>query len=540
VGHFPAALGRQFAADLLGSPAGVLSGPFISPATGQEAVAFVIPLRLRGHLAGLVHLDIDSSEWRSPRVLAGTTPGVNVQVVPYRGHLASLKAATAPSGAGGAKVTIPARLVNVSDRASTATVDGRRTMVKAMPLAFGTSHEAMAVAATMIAVAPTFLGAWRAPMIALLVAAIGLLLLSLAAMAVSYRRTTRELARDPLTKLRNRRKLMLDLARTCRTASEQMPARLWFFDLNGFKRYNEAFGRVAGDRMLERLGERLRDSVRAHGTAYRVGGDEFCVLIRGKLQDPEKLLAEASAALTEAGGAFDITPAAGAVTLPFDADEPTHALLLADQRMYHAKAARHADATGLVTAVLHAALAQRHPDLGDHADDVADQVASVARAIGLDEASLDLIVAAADLHDIGKLGVPDAIIRKPGPLDTHEWEFIRQHTLIGERIILAAGLPMEGIGQLVRSSHERWDGSGYPDGLVGDEIPLGSRIIAICDAFDAMTEDRVYKRARSLPGAMAELHRCAGSQFDPHLVEVFCRVLTERTASPERLGEAVA
>jgi HD-GYP domain-containing protein (c-di-GMP phosphodiesterase class II) len=292
--------------------------------------------------------------------------------------------------------------------------------------------------------------------------------------------------------------------------------------------------------MLERLGERLRDSVRAHGTAYRVGGDEFCVLIRGKLQDPEKLLAEASAALTEAGGAFDITPAAGAVTLPFDADEPTHALLLADQRMYHAKAARHADATGLVTAVLHAALAQRHPDLGDHADDVADQVASVARAIGLDEASLDLIVAAADLHDIGKLGVPDAIIRKPGPLDTHEWEFIRQHTLIGERIILAAGLPMEGIGQLVRSSHERWDGSGYPDGLVGDEIPLGSRIIAICDAFDAMTEDRVYKRARSLPGAMAELHRCAGSQFDPHLVEVFCRVLTERTASPERLGEAVA
>jgi two-component system cell cycle response regulator len=134
---------------------------------------------------------------------------------------------------------------------------------------------------------------------------------------------------------------------------------------------------------------------------------------------------------------------------------------------------------------------------------------------------------AARLHDIGKLGIPDAILSKPGPLDADEWEFMRRHTLIGQRIVAAApGLrPVAG---LVRSSHERFDGGGYPDGLAGDEIPLGARIIAVCDAFDAMTSERSYQGARSAAEAIAELERCAGAQFDPDVVRAFAAVLTTR------------
>jgi HD-GYP domain-containing protein (c-di-GMP phosphodiesterase class II) len=121
---------------------------------------------------------------------------------------------------------------------------------------------------------------------------------------------------------------------------------------------------------------------------------------------------------------------------------------------------------------------------------------------------------------VGKVAVPDAILSKPGPLDEEEWAFIRRHTLIGERIVSAA--PALGrVATLVRASHERWDGAGYPDGLAGDDIPLGARIVAVADAFDAMTSQRPYSQPRPPEVALEELHRCAGSQFDPAVVEAF-------------------
>jgi HD-GYP domain-containing protein (c-di-GMP phosphodiesterase class II) len=131
---------------------------------------------------------------------------------------------------------------------------------------------------------------------------------------------------------------------------------------------------------------------------------------------------------------------------------------------------------------------------------------------------------AAELHDVGKVAIPDAILDKPGRLNDDEWAFIRRHTLIGERI-LAAAPALRSVATLVRSSHENFDGSGYPDGLVGSEIPLGSRIISVCDAFHAMTTDRPYRQAMSQSDAIAELRRCAGQQFDPAVVEQFCRAL---------------
>jgi len=157
--------------------------------------------------------------------------------------------------------------------------------------------------------------------------------------------------------------------------------------------------------------------------------------------------------------------------------------------------------------------------------------------LGLDQDSINLVVKAGDLHDVGKLGIPDEIITKPGPLTEEEWRFMRQHTVMGEQIIAAAGPSLERIGPLVRASHERWDGMGYPDGLVGAEIPLGARIITICDSFRAMLDERAYKQAMSVSEALEELRRCAGTQFDPELVELFCKLVVKRTEQ-DRLRSA--
>jgi len=131
---------------------------------------------------------------------------------------------------------------------------------------------------------------------------------------------------------------------------------------------------------------------------------------------------------------------------------------------------------------------------------------------------------AADLHDIGKVAIPDAIVNKPGSLDAQEWEFMRRHTLIGERIV-RADPALAPLASVVRSTHEHYDGAGYPDALAGDEIPIGARIISACDAFNAMTSDRPYRLARSPQDALAELQRCSGTQFDPDVVAALTALL---------------
>ncbi|MBV8217065.1 MAG: HD domain-containing protein, partial [Solirubrobacterales bacterium] len=155
---------------------------------------------------------------------------------------------------------------------------------------------------------------------------------------------------------------------------------------------------------------------------------------------------------------------------------------------------------------------------------VAELAGAVAAAFSLPLEDIEVIRQAAELHDVGKVGIPDAILNKPAALDGDEWALMRRHTLIGERI-LAAAPDLARAARLVRSSHENYDGSGYPDGLARREIPLGSRIIAVCDAFHAMTTDRPYRPAVSEAAAVQELRRCAGSQFDPDVVERFCAAL---------------
>ena len=329
---------------------------------------------------------------------------------------------------------------------------------------------------------------------------------------------------DALTGLPNRRRLINDLEAALESGEDTL---LMLFDLNGFKGYNDTFGHVAGDALLTRLGQRLMAVVAPLGIAYRLGGDEFCVVAAAPGESRVDFEMETAAALTEIGNGFTVTSSYGSVLLPAEAANTSEALRLADERMYIDKDGSRASAGSQSRNVLVQVLAERMPDLEDHLIGVAELAVSVGERLGLADDSKQQLFHAAQLHDVGKIAIPDAIISKPSALDDAEWEFMRQHTVIGERIIDTAPA-LEGVGELVRSSHERWDGGGYPDGLKGEEIPLGARIVAVCDAFDAMVSQRPYKPPIPVDEALAELRRCAGTQFDPVVVDAFAFVVSER------------
>jgi two-component system, cell cycle response regulator len=296
------------------------------------------------------------------------------------------------------------------------------------------------------------------------------------------------------------------------------------FDLDGFKHYNDNFGHPVGDALLQRLGRNLAAHLAGGGTGYRMGGDEFCVLLDPSADAGESGVHAAAGALSERGEGFTIGCSHGSVLVPQEAQDGETALRIADQRMYAHKRGGRATASRQTRDVLLRTLAERNPQLGTHGREVAALAVATAATFSLAPEEIEQIRHAAGLHDVGKVALPDAILDKPSKLDENEWAFILRHTLIGERIIAAAP-DLRAVATLVRSSHENYDGTGYPDRLAGPDIPLGSRIIIVCDAFDATTTDRPYHQAVEERSAIAELRRCAGSQFDPDVVERFCHVL---------------
>lgn len=379
----------------------------------------------------------------------------------------------------------------------------------------------------------------RLSLVAMLLAS-ACLLLVIVRLALSFaenlrmlRASRREAVTDALTGLGNRRALEQEL-RTRLGGDRVWPFLLSIYDLDGFKTYNDTFGHQAGDALLARLGGRVAATL-SQARVFRLGGDEFCVLLDDGPGGEAAVLAAADA-LTEKGATFEVGCSYGTVRLPDEAADVDNAMLLADARMYEQKGERRPDAAVESHDVLVRALAERGDGLGRHNGDVAELAVAVCRELGLEHAEIVPVHRAAELHDVGKLAVPDAILGKPGPLDENEWEFMKQHTIVGERIV-ASATSLRDVAPIVRSSHERWDGAGYPDGLARDAIPLGARVIAVCDAYDAMTTARPYRDAMSEASAMTELRRCAGHQFDPHIVAAFERVIARRrTAAPERLA----
>jgi diguanylate cyclase (GGDEF)-like protein len=319
---------------------------------------------------------------------------------------------------------------------------------------------------------------------------------------------------DSLTGLGNRRSLRADFARVGPGATAQAPVGFMMFDLNGFKAYNDSFGHPAGDDLLARLGGRLAAAVPG-GAAYRLGGDEFCTLVPVGAEGLDPLVTSALEALTEEGEGFGVSSAYGVVLLPRDARSLAEAMRLADQRMYQQKARGRASAGHQSADVLMKVLVERSPDLQEHLQGVSALAESVGRRMGLAQTPLSHLVRAAGLHDVGKVAIPESILTKPGPLDDREMTFIRRHTLIGARILLAA------------------------PSLAGEAIPLGARIIFACDAFEAMTSDeRPYRTPVSAELALEELNRCAGTQFDPGVVAVLSEIV-RAGAGADPLDDAV-
>jgi two-component system, cell cycle response regulator len=360
-----------------------------------------------------------------------------------------------------------------------------------------------------------------------LVLASGTIVLVLARTALSFRENAQlleasrtEALTDALTGLPNRRKLLLDLQDAFDRARNGEARTLAIFDLNGFKTYNDTFGHPAGDALLSRLAGKLAEAAGPYGTAYRMGGDEFCVL----LSDSEPELHRVANALSEGGEGFTISSAFGAAVIPDDAGTVSGALSVADERLYAHKELLAEIRRGTAHEPLLRTLAEREPELRAHVADVSSLAVRLGEQFGLAVDELEELRLAAELHDVGKLAVPDVVLQKAAALDATEWSFIHSHTLIGQRILSAAPA-LRSVGAIVRSTHENWDGTGYPDGLAGEAIPLSARIISACDAYSAMTSDRPYRAARTQEDAIGELRRCAGNQFDPQVIERLCDVL---------------
>ena len=346
---------------------------------------------------------------------------------------------------------------------------------------------------------------------------------------------------DPLTGLGNHRHFYEQLEREALAADSVHPLSICLLDVDDFKQINDLYGHPVGDQALVKIADRLRQD----GEAFRVGGDEFALLLPGRTA--REAMAIAEGVIGRVTGTAQLS--AGIVTYPDHGVERSELVCVADSALYLAKehgknrvrvyrpdllelaelrrlaegpdrAARLRAAASLAHAV-----DARDAYTGSHSYMVGELAARVAKKMGLETEQVELARLAGSLHDLGKLAIPEEILRKPGPLNEAERLVLERHPQIGFRMLDSLGV--EPVASWVLHHHERWDGDGYPDRLGGDAIPLGSRILFVADAYDAMTTDRVYRSKLSHERAISELERCAGTQFDPDVVAALLEELEE-------------
>jgi diguanylate cyclase (GGDEF)-like protein/putative nucleotidyltransferase with HDIG domain len=513
-----------------------ISAPFVSPVAHVPVVAATVPVAVDGRVRAYVELDLSTAAL--DRILgADLDSRIGLRAVTGTG--------TAIAGGGRSFDLLTSPL-----RAGMTTAEGWRYAVRPVPQAAGWYVVAAArpQSALGLAVQPT-----QAAVLGLAVAMLGFAIVGFrrARAAAAQEFAAEQQARadaerrsrvDALTGLFNRRHTMETIEHELARGSQGPGVGVLMFDVDHFKRINDRHGHAGGDTVLVEVAERLRSEVREWDVVARIGGEEFCVvapsldseLAVAALGERLRLAVAERPVVLPTGVAVPVTISVGAALVAHGDGSAEHALDFADRALYAAK--RHgrnrlrrfsqlnsADLRAEQPECLHIAEALalttdlREGNLATHGRQVADLSAAIARRLGHSEDDILRVRLGGWLHDIGKMAVPDDALTRPGPLTDAEWQTMRTHPAVGADLLshfpeLAPACPA------VRHHHERFDGTGYPDRLAGEQIPLDARIVAVADAYTAMTSDRPYQARRSVEEAIAELGRCAGSQFDPAVV----------------------
>ena len=351
---------------------------------------------------------------------------------------------------------------------------------------------------------------------------------------------------DELTGVRSQRALWHELSRRSDSCSPSHPLAILMFDFDLVPEVNASHGRGVGDAVLRRGAAVLRSVSRAPRLVFRIGGTEFVLLAELGVDEATELAEHVCAEIAAQNGALPSTTVSCGVATLERPVAPWIALDRADAARRDAKQSggncvavagrtSSADRALLVEeleqdtarraalALAVATLEVRDRGTAEHCEDVLSLCEAVGHRLDFDDVELGRLVAGAQLHDVGKVAIPSSILDKPAALTAAEWALIREHTVIGEQILRSVP-ELADVATVVRHSHEHWDGSGYPDGLSGEEIPLASRVILCADAFHAMRCDRPYRRGRPASEAIAEIKACAGTQFDPAVVHAFVAV----------------
>ncbi|MFH1169190.1 MAG: diguanylate cyclase, partial [Chloroflexota bacterium] len=378
-----------------------------------------------------------------------------------------------------------------------------------------------------------------------------------------YARAEEEARVDELTGLLNRRSLDEMIASEIGRHSRYGGIfSIIILDLDSFKTYNDSYGHLAGDKLLKQIGGVIKGAIRNADQAFRYGGDEFAILLPHTAIDSASRVAERVRRQVEAkakGGLVSITASLGLANWPTDGIGASEIVSAADGALYRAKRSggnrsycasgtlmplddvppvpANKNDGGILSTIftLAATVDARDHYTRSHSKKVSELALALAEALHLEPLEVSRVETCAMLHDIGKIGISDEILNKPGELTAEEWEAVRAHPQLGATIagrVQQLAPCIDGI----RHHHERYDGSGYPSGLKGEAIPLEARILAIADAFAAMTSARHYSAPLSNDEALDELKKGAGTQFDPRLVEVFVSVVAQRQVAAGRQG----